>query len=145
MFKHMLIPIDGSKCASDALRQAIELARDMRAKVTLLVVTEPFRLLSAEASQIERVRGEFEKFQHEHAAQYLGWAREFAQGHAVTCDTVQVEHDQPYVAIIDTANKYGCDVIAMGSHGYGGVKAVVLGSVTQKVLTHCQTPVLVYR
>lgn len=145
MFKHMLIPIDGSKCASDAMRQAVELARDMHARVTLLVVTEPFHMLSAEATQIERVREEFEKYQHDHADSFLSWARRYAEDNGVTCDTVQAEHDHPYEAIIETARKSGSDVIAMGSHGYGGVKAVVLGSVTQKVLTHCQLPVLVYR
>ncbi|WP_427185363.1 universal stress protein [Bordetella bronchialis] len=145
MFKHMLIPIDGSEPSFAAARPAVALARDMRAKVTFLTVTHPFRMLSAEADQIERVRDEYKAYQHDHAQQYLGWAKEICQAADVECEGVEVEHDHPHEAIIEAARKRGCDVIAMGSHGFGGVKAVILGSVTQKVLTHCQIPVLVYR
>ena len=61
------------------------------------------------------------------------------------CDVVQVEHEHPYEAIIDTAKKKGCDVIVMASHGRRGVSAVVLGSETVKVLTHSNIPVVVVR
>lgn len=145
MFKHLLIPIDGSEGATRALRHAMALARDMQAKVTLFTATEPFHMLSAEAEQIERVKDEYDKYQRDRARGMLETARELAQREGVACDVVQVEHEQPYEAIIETARRANCDVIAMGSHGYGGVKALVLGSVTQKVLTHCSIPVLVYR
>jgi len=59
------------------------------------------------------------------------------------CDTVQVEEDHPYEAIIVTAEQRGCDLIVMASHGRSGIAAVVLGSVTTKVLTHTKIPVLV--
>jgi nucleotide-binding universal stress UspA family protein len=62
-----------------------------------------------------------------------------------SCDTVAVEHDYPYEAILNTARKQKCDLIAMASHGRRGLSAVVLGSETQKVLTHSTIPVLVYR
>jgi ABC transporter substrate binding protein/Universal stress protein family len=58
---------------------------------------------------------------------------------------IHVEHEHPYSAIIDAANKNGCDLIAMASHGRRGLSAVVLGSETVKVLTHSNIPVLVYR
>ena len=61
----------------------------------------------------------------------------------VSCDTIQVENEQPYEAIITTAKDKGCDLIVMASHGRSGLSAVVLGSVTNKVLTHTKTPVLV--
>ena len=61
----------------------------------------------------------------------------------VPCDTIQVEDEQPYQAIIATAKDRGCDLIVMASHGRSGLSAVVLGSVTNKVLTHTKTPVLV--
>jgi nucleotide-binding universal stress UspA family protein len=61
----------------------------------------------------------------------------------VLCDTVQVEDARPYQAIIATAGDRGCDLIVMASHGRSGLSAVVLGSVTNKVLTHTKTPVLV--
>ena len=62
----------------------------------------------------------------------------------VTCDTVRVEHNHPYKAIIETAKERSCDLIVMASHGRSGIAAVVLGSVTTKVLTHTNVPVLVY-
>ena len=67
------------------------------------------------------------------------------QAAGVACETIQVEHDDPYRAIIDTADSKGCDLIVMASHGRRGISAIVLGSETVKVLTHCKIPVLVYR
>jgi nucleotide-binding universal stress UspA family protein len=63
----------------------------------------------------------------------------------VPCDTVQVENARAYEAIIAAASDRDCDLIVMGSHGRGGLSAIVLGSVTNKVLTHTKIPVLVYR
>jgi nucleotide-binding universal stress UspA family protein len=61
----------------------------------------------------------------------------------VPCDTVQMEDVQPHEAIIATATDRGCDLIVMGSHGRSGLSAIVLGSVTNKVLIYSKTPVLV--
>ena len=61
------------------------------------------------------------------------------------CETIQVEHEHPYQAIIDTADSKGSDLMVMASHGRRGISAIVLGSETVKVLTHCKIPVLVYR
>ncbi len=63
----------------------------------------------------------------------------------VACETIQVEHEYPYRAIIETADSKGCDLIVMASHGRHGLSAIILGSETVKVLTHCKIPVLVYR
>jgi nucleotide-binding universal stress UspA family protein len=68
-----------------------------------------------------------------------------AQAAGVVCATVQVEHEHPYQAIIDIATSKGCDLIVMASHGRRGISALVLGSETIKVLTHCKVPVLVHR
>ncbi len=68
-----------------------------------------------------------------------------AQAAGIACETVQVEHEHPYRAIIDTADSKGCDLIVMASHGRHGISAIVLGSETVKVLTHCKIPVLVHR
>jgi nucleotide-binding universal stress UspA family protein len=78
-------------------------------------------------------------------ARYLKAARDAATAAGVPCDVVQVEHEHPYEAIIDTARKKGCDAIVMASHGRRGVSAVVLGSETVKVLTHSNIPVVVVR
>ena len=79
----------------------------------------------------------------QHATQVLSHVAGVAKEVGVACDTVQVEHDHPYEAIIATATARDCDLIVMASHGRSGLKAMLLGSVTNKVLTHTQVPVLV--
>jgi nucleotide-binding universal stress UspA family protein len=66
-------------------------------------------------------------------------------GAGVACNTVAVEHEHPYRAIIDTPDSKGCDLIVLASHGGRVISAIVLGSETVKVLTHCKVPVLVHR
>jgi nucleotide-binding universal stress UspA family protein len=73
----------------------------------------------------------------------LNGVAEAARTAGVACEIVQVEQDHPYEAIIDTAQQRGCDLIVMASHGRSGITAIVLGSVTTKVLTHTKIPVLV--
>jgi nucleotide-binding universal stress UspA family protein len=75
----------------------------------------------------------------------LNRAENAAKQAGVSCDTIQVEDVRPYQAIITTAGDQGCDLIVMASHGRSGLSAVVLGSVTNKVLTHTKIPVLVVR
>ena len=75
----------------------------------------------------------------------LGAVAQAAQAAGAKCETVQLEHQHPYLAIIDTAGSKGCDLIVMASHGRHGMSAIVLGSETVKVLTHCKIPVLVHR
>jgi len=79
------------------------------------------------------------------AKNYLDAAKEAALAAGMSCETVHVEHDHPYLAIIETAAKKSCDLIVMASHGRRGISAVVLGSETNKVLTHSSIPVLVVR
>ena len=79
------------------------------------------------------------------AASVLNRAEDAAKQAGVPCDTIQVEEVRPYQAIITTAADRGCDLIVMASHGRSGLSAVVLGSVTNKVLTHTNIPVLVVR
>jgi nucleotide-binding universal stress UspA family protein len=80
-----------------------------------------------------------------YAENILGAVAQTAQAAGVACEMVQVEHEHPYQAIIDTAESKGCDLIVMASHGRRGISALVLGSETVKVLTHCKIPVLVHR
>ena len=75
----------------------------------------------------------------QHATKVLSQVAEAAQKAGVRCETVQLEHDQSYEAIIKTAEDKGCDLIVMASHGRSGISAVLLGSVTNKVLTHTKT------
>jgi nucleotide-binding universal stress UspA family protein len=79
------------------------------------------------------------------AGQYLDVAKKIAVAEGVPCDTVHIEHEHPYQAIIETAKNRGCDAIHMASHGRHGISAIVLGSETLKVLTHSAIPVIVCR
>ena len=79
------------------------------------------------------------------ATKHLDVAKDAASTSGVACNLVRVEHDQPYKAIIDTAESGKCDVIVMASHGRRGVSAILLGSETIKVLTHSTFPVIVVR
>ncbi|MGB8400070.1 universal stress protein [Bradyrhizobium sp.] len=145
MYNHVLIPTDGSPLSTVAVEHSMDFARDADAKVTVLTVVSPFHVFSADASRLADTRADYEQRARMHAAEILTDAQRKAQARGVRCDVLQLESDSPYDAIIKTANKSGCDLIAMASHGRRGVAAVVLGSETLKVLTHSKIPVLVYR
>lgn len=94
---------------------------------------------------VEDTPAEYTKEVQDDAAKLLAFAAEMAKTAGVACDTVQVDREHVQQAIIDAAKSKGCDVTVMASHGRRGVSAIVLGSVTVKVLTHSGIPVLVHR
>jgi nucleotide-binding universal stress UspA family protein len=145
MYSHILIPTDGSALAGEAVKHGVELAKAIGAKVTVLTVTAPLRVYSAEVALIEESTADYQERITEFANRVLGGAAAVAKAVGVAAETVAVEADRPYEAIISTASDKGCDLIIMASHGRRGVAAVILGSETQKVLTHCKIPVLVHR
>jgi nucleotide-binding universal stress UspA family protein len=145
VYKHILIPTDGSDLSNEAVEQGLLLAKEIGAKITALTVTEPFHLLPAALSQFEYAPIEYQKFTRAYAEEVLGTVSAAAKLAAVGCETLHSEHEHVYQAIIDAAASRGCDLIVMASHGRHGVSAVVLGSETVKVLTHSKIPVLVYR
>jgi len=145
MFRHILIPIDGSALSEKALRNGLGLAKSLNARVTVLTVVEPFHVLSLAPQQLADTEAAYKRQAYAAATAVLTEADKLAQEMSVAYETLRLEHDDPHQAIIDTAEKKGCDLIAMSSHGRRGVAAVVLGSVTAKVLTRSSVPVLVYR
>lgn len=145
MYHHVLVPTDGSPLSTEAVEKSMVFAKDTGARVTVLTVVEPFHVFSAGADQLAATQTEYERHSREQADRYLVDAALKAKAHGVVFDSLEVEDDHPYQAIIDTAEQRGCDLIAMASHGRRGVAAVVLGSETTKVLTHSKIPVLVYR
>lgn len=145
MFRNILIPTDGSDLAAKAVEQGVLVAKEIGAKVTAMTVTEPFHLLSVAPSQLEYTPLEYKKHATAHAETVLGRVSVVAKSAGVACETLHVEHEQVYRAIIDAATARNCDLIVMASHGRRGVSAVVVGSETVKVLTHSHVPVLVYR
>lgn len=146
MYRHILIPTDGSELANRAVTHGLALAKALGAKVTALTVEASFSIYDVPSSRMMQLTGAFtEHAEHAkaHAAKVLGTVAAAAKAAGVACETVQVEHDHPYEAIINAAQSRGCDLIVMSSHGRSGIAAIVLGSVTHKVLTHTKIPVLV--
>jgi nucleotide-binding universal stress UspA family protein len=131
VYQHILIPTDGSELAERAVTHGLSLAKFVGAKVTVIIVEE-------------RLAGWlYTEEMKKNATSVLDRVANAAKQTGVPCDTIHVQDVQPYEAIIATATDRGCDLIVMASHGRSGLSAVVLGSVTNKVLTHTKTPVLV--
>ena len=143
MYQHILIPTDGSELAERAVTYGLSLAKFLRAKVTVIIAEErPGTWLAFAESGAADQFGDYTEEIKKRAASVLDRAANAAKQAGVPCETVQVQ-DVPYKAIIGAAKDWGCDLIVMASHGRSGLSAVVLGSVTNKVLTYTKVPVLV--
>jgi nucleotide-binding universal stress UspA family protein len=145
MYKNILISTDGSELAGRAVKHGANLAKSLGATVLVLTVTTPYHIFTMETKMVENTPAEYTKAAQADAAKLLASAGETVKAAGVACDTVQVEHEHVYQAIIDAAKAKGCDLIVMASHGRRGISAIVLGSETVKVLTHSRIPVLVHR
>ncbi|MGA8921090.1 MAG: universal stress protein [Pseudolabrys sp.] len=146
MYRHILIPTDGSELAEPAVTNGLSLAKSVGAKVFVIIVEEPFNWLNVSETKAKQAFEELAKHAEQikkHAASVLNGVANAAKQAGLSCETIQVENARPYQAIIAAAADRGCDLIVMASHGRSGLSAVVLGSVTNKVLTHTKTPVLV--
>jgi nucleotide-binding universal stress UspA family protein len=147
MYKHILVPTDGSKLSEEAMAKAVQFARETGARLTALHVM-PEYIPPAFAEFPAAGQASFAEFMtatEETAKSVLGAAQKAAADAGVECETVSLRHTQPYRAIIDLARDKACDLIFMSSHGRRGLSALVLGSETNKVLTHSSIPVLVFR
>ena len=145
MFKHILIPTDGSDLSRKAVRYGVQLAKASGAKVTALTVTDPYLAATMDAVLIPVGEEDYEEQSRLLAERAMEQVKMAADAAGVPCETIREVHDQPYRAIIDAAHALNCDLIVMASHGRRGISALLLGSETVKVLTHSTVPVLVYR
>ena len=145
MFKHVLVPTDGSKLSEKAVKQSMQFAKQIKARVTALHVIPKFHTFTYQAEMLELTAKEYEVSSIERAKQYLRFAERAASTAGVTCEGLHAFSDEPYHEIIKTAQRRRCDLIMMASHGRRGIEGFLLGSETQKVLTHSKVPVLVYR
>lgn len=145
MYKNILIPTDGSQLSAKAIQDGIAMAKEMGARITLLTTWAPFHTFTFDTAMLEDTMPQYKGEMMERTGKTLAAAVNMAKAAGVACDTVQIEHEHPYQAIIDTAKSKGCDLVVMASHGRRGVSALVLGSETVKVLTHSKIPVLVHR
>lgn len=145
MFSNILVPTDGSKLSEKAIKQAAQFAKKLKARLTVLHVIPKFHTFTYHTQMLEATEKEYAASSVDQANQYLDYARRVAGTADVPCDTLHVSGDEPYKEIIKVAKKKACDLILLASHGRRGIEGFLLGSETQKVLTHSEIPVLVYR
>ena len=149
MYKHILVPTDGSALSDKAVDAAIKLAKLAGARITAFHAIEPYPLqgaYAAEASGVAELQPEvFAERSEEYAKRVLDAVASAAAAANVPCATGFASSRSVFQAIIDKAGTEGCDLIVMASHGRRGLEGFLLGSETHKVLTHTSIPVLVYR
>ena len=148
MYTHILLPTDGSKLSGKAVKQGVQLAKSIRAKVTAIHVMPEYEVVLDEAfagPSIANFQQRFDEESKKRARKILEQAKAEAAAAKVVCDVVTVTSRAPYDAIIRQARKSKCDLIVMASHGRKGLSSLLLGSETAKVLTHSKVPVLVVR
>jgi nucleotide-binding universal stress UspA family protein len=144
VYKNILLPTDGTEFCEKAVRHGVALVKLVGGKVTGVTVTVPLSRVFAPSVPPEMV----EKLRETRRAavkEILASVVATAKASSVECETLEVEDQHPYQGIITTAKSKGCDLIVMASHGRRGVSALLIGSETQKVLTHTAIPVLVCR
>jgi nucleotide-binding universal stress UspA family protein len=148
MYKHILVPVDGSDLSNKAVDHCTRLAKSSGAKVTAIYVLPHahFDLAGGEHRAIIRQyqQGRDEQMKKD-AESLLDKVTTRGKAGGVAFSSEVVFEDSPYLGIIATAEKLGCDLVVMASHGHRGLNAVLLGSETTKVLTHSTVPVLVVR
>ena len=145
MYKHILIPTDGSPLSDAAVKQGLTLAKTLDAKVTALTVVPPFHVFVTDTMIVTDTREQYDKNIARTAERRFALPREAAKVAGVVYEDVSVVAEHPWSAIVETAKTRGCDLIVMASHGRRGVSALLLGSETTKVLTHSKIPTLVCR
>ena len=143
MYKHILIPTDGSELSARAIREGIDFAKDTNARVTLLTVSSPFHVFASEPMMVTDTQDTYEAHAETNARARLKVGEDLAKAKGVPAKAEHVFAEHPFAAIVDSADKDGCDLIFMASHGRKGITGVLIGSETQRVLTHTKIPVVV--
>ncbi|WP_417069883.1 universal stress protein [Niveibacterium terrae] len=147
MFKHLLVPTDGSELSLAAVQHAVSFASDAGAHITFLYIEQPFPApyIGEGAIMDENAPATFHEQADIKAQQALVQAEYIARGSNVECSTLATICKSPYEAIIDAAKRNSCDLIFMASHGRVGLERLLTSSTTEKVLIHADIPVLVHR
>lgn len=149
MYKHIMLPVDGSELSRKTEKECIAFAKSIGAKVTAIHVVSHFYLhirpYASPKSVLTKIEKEHEQEASEIARKMISELEARAKAQGIKCDGLVVVGDHPYEEIISNAEKRKCDLIMMASHGHKGLDAVLLGSETVKVLTHSKIPVLVVR
>lgn len=137
MFKHLLIPTDGSPLSLAAAEKGLQFAKSMQARVTGIHVMPEYHVLAFNAQMVADTETQFLEDRRSRAHEFLAGIVKLATSLGVPFEPVAVASDHPYKAIIKTAEDMACDVIVMASHGRRGVRGLLLGGETHKLLTHC--------
>ncbi len=145
MYKRILLPTDGSDASERAILAGVAFARSVGAEVVAMTATPEFHTFTTDPEMLEQTREQYDAASSERARRLLDQVSAAARDAGVPCSAVAVSSDEPYEAIIASAREQLCDLIIMASHGYRGIKGLLLGSETQKVLVHSAIPVLVHR
>jgi nucleotide-binding universal stress UspA family protein len=145
MFKHILVATDGLPLSEIMVCSAVQLAKSLSARVTAITVSVPFHVFTARYVMVADTEDAYNEDCDRRARQCLEVVRKAAESAGACFEGIHVFHEHPYVAIIEAADKKGCDAICMASHGQKGTIALVVGSETMKVLTHSKIPVVVWR
>ena len=147
MFKHLLVPTDGTPLSQQAVSRAISFAREAGARITFFSAEQRFPTLYCGEGAISdahlptRYHEEVDCVAHE----IVNAAEKMARQAGVDCCTLVLVSDSPSEAIIKAAKRNECDLIFMASHGHSGIRELLLGGETQQVLMHSRIPVLVHR
>lgn len=147
VFKHILVPTDGSKLSQDTVLRAIAFARDTDARITFMFAKPDYSAaMNRQRSMTRAVTPQaFATLADEEAREILSFCDAAAASAGIVFESISIACEQPYEAIISCANEAQCDLIFMASHGRRGLSAMLLGSETHRVLTHSKIPVLVCR
>ena len=149
LFSHILVPTDGSELSRSAAERAVLIAKAMNARITFFHAKPEKRqsFFGGEGGgYVDQVpKEEFERMAQKQANDILADLQALASAAGVNSLRAIGDEGAPYEGIIEAATSGGCDLIVMASHGRRGIKSLILGSETQKVLTHSRIPVLVYR
>ena len=147
MFKHILVPTDGSQLSSETVKRAIAFAKETGAKVSFFFAKPDYPVaFYGEGALIDPTTPDkFAEMAEQQAKEILAAHEAAAKAEGVVSAAMSSVSDIPYEAIIAAAEEAGADLIFMASHGRRGISGLLLGSETQKVLTHSKIPVLVYR
>ena len=144
MYKRILVPTDGSASSDKAIEGAANFAKSLGSSLVIITVVEPYSYTNLSEYRPESIEQYDERVTAE-AEERLTAAKRRCDEIGVPAVTLMVKGFSPAETIIEQSKKQGCDVVFMASHGRQGMAAVLLGSETQKVLTHSQIPVMVYR
>lgn len=147
MYKHILIPTDGSEISGVAIREGLALAKALGARVTGFFSPEQYEVLAyGEYFPPNLIsKTDWDKRSKETAEKYLAPIEKAAKTANVEYDGYYQESITPWQAIIDAAKKKKCDLIFMASHGRSGITSLMLGSQAAKVLNHSTIPVLIHK